>query len=205
MKNVDNKDLKRMFKVLLKDFSRSAEKEQYPIFPPEQVNILGSGRILCEAKNGAPNLREGLRLLGVTMYHLATGESEYNKTSYQIDGYSNRPLDLEIWPVISLLLSGNAFSIPQVKEFIGVKRKIAEKACQAKVKVVVLVRMLLLVCRERIKAARLVIATVIRNLTKKRRLIMIGLWVCAVLVFFGGIYRINNVCFRSSTYSTLYL
>lgn len=126
MKNINDNDLKRVLNVLLKDLSRSAEKEQYPIFPPEQVEVLGSGRVLYKAKNGAPNLREGLRLLGVTLYHLATGESELNKTSYQIDGYLNRPLNSELWPVISLMLSGSAFSVPQVEEMMGWKKRFSE-------------------------------------------------------------------------------
>lgn len=60
------------------------------------------------------------------MYHLSAGESEYNKTSYQIDGYLNRPLDSELWPILALFLSGKAFSVPQIEEAISRKKKVVE-------------------------------------------------------------------------------
>lgn len=126
MKTIDNGALMKVFRALLKELKQKTEERVYPIFPPEKIEILGSGKILYEAKNGVTDLRECLRQLGVTMYHLASGESEYNKTSYQIDGYLNRPLDSELWPILALLLSGKAFSIPQIEDAISRKKKVME-------------------------------------------------------------------------------
>lgn len=126
MKPIDDAALMKVFKVLLKDIKQKTEEKVYPIFPPEKIEIMGSGKIFHETKNGATNLRECLRQLGVTMYHLASGDSEHSKTSYQIDGYLNRPLDSKLWPVLALLLSGKAFSIPQIEEAISWKKKVVE-------------------------------------------------------------------------------
>ena len=126
MKTIGDASLMKVFRFLLKELKRKTEDGLYPVFPPEKIEILGNGKILHETKNGVTDLRECLRQLGVTMYHLAVGESEHNKTSYQIDGYLNRPLDSELWPVLALLLSGKAFSIPQIEDAISRKKKVIE-------------------------------------------------------------------------------
>ncbi|MBU0649159.1 hypothetical protein KJ969_03640 [Patescibacteria group bacterium] len=112
---IDDKSLCRIFKVLFKDLKNKADNGEYPIFPPEKIEILRRGKIRFESKNGADDLRESLRLLGVTIYHVATGESEHNKECYAIDGYT-KPLESELWPALDLMLSGNACSIPQIED-----------------------------------------------------------------------------------------
>ncbi|MEK7130393.1 MAG: hypothetical protein AAB793_01955, partial [Patescibacteria group bacterium] len=83
----DEKTLVIVFNALLGAFKKGLAKNVYHIFPPDKIEVHDEEKVQFEAKNGASNLREGLRLLGVTLYHIATGESELNKTSYQIDGY----------------------------------------------------------------------------------------------------------------------
>ena len=123
----DEKTLVIVFNALLGAFKKGLAKNVYHIFPPDKIEVHDEEKVQFEAKNGASNLREGLRLLGVTLYHLATGESELNKTSYQIDGYLNRPLDSTLWPAISLMLLGSAFSVPQVEEMAKFGRRMAKK------------------------------------------------------------------------------
>lgn len=140
----DEKTLLVVFDALLEAFKKGLAENVYQIFPPDKIEVHDEEKVQFEAKNGAPNLREGLRLLGVTLYHLAAGESELNKTSYQIDGYLNRPLNSEFWPLISLLLSGSTFSVPQVEEMAKSGRRIAKKERMTKQKQVLLSKLALL-------------------------------------------------------------
>ncbi|MBI3684809.1 hypothetical protein HY250_00145 [Candidatus Azambacteria bacterium] len=112
---MDEKELIAVAKVLLNECAKGAQKGEYVSFPPNRIEIHRGRKIRFEAKNGVPDLRESFRRLGVTLYHLASGESEYCKESFRIDGYAQKPLQTKLWPVMSLLLSGNACSIVQVE------------------------------------------------------------------------------------------
>jgi hypothetical protein len=121
MKITDDKYLELVFKKLFEEIKKGAKTGVYPIFPPTNINIINNKDVKYETKNGAVNLRECLRQLGVTLYHLTTGESEYNKReSYLIDGYT-KPFESKYWPVISHLISGEAYNIPQIEEMMGWK------------------------------------------------------------------------------------
>ena len=113
----DDKTLLRIAKTLFKELKKGdsdnkGDKEsRLLVFPPEKVEIHAKGNITFEAepKEGM-SLRECLRLFGVTLYHLATGQSEHNATvDYQ-------PLDSKLWPLISFLLSGQAFNLPRIEK-----------------------------------------------------------------------------------------
>lgn len=60
MKPIDDAALMKVFRALLKDLKQKSEEKVYPIFPPEKIEILGSGKISYETKNGAADLRECL-------------------------------------------------------------------------------------------------------------------------------------------------
>lgn len=133
---INDADLQRVFRSLWEEFKVSAEEKKFLIFPAEKIEVLSGGKINFDSKNGAQSLREGLRQLGVTMYHLATGYSERNKASLAIDGYPE--IETELWPVVSLMLSGQAFSIPQIDEMIGWKTKLKKSMRSAQGKMMIL-------------------------------------------------------------------
>lgn len=127
---VDDNVLRKVFKALWSEFKVSAGQKKFLIFPTEKIEILSSGVVCFDGKDGARDLRDGLRQLGVTMYQLATGYSERNKASLAMDGYP--AIETELWPAIALMLSGQAFSIPQIDEMIGWKTSLKKKGDSVK-------------------------------------------------------------------------
>lgn len=127
---VDEATLQKIFRCLWKEFKVSADHKKFVIFPVDKIEVLVGGAVSFERREGANNLREGLRQLGVTMYHLATGHSERNKASLAIDGYPE--IATELWPVIALMLSGQAFSIPQIDEMASYKTQMRNRLARNK-------------------------------------------------------------------------
>jgi hypothetical protein len=126
-KFTSDETLGKVFKALLKKIKQEAAMGRYPVFPPESIVIMPNGEIVAELKNYVESMRECLRKLGVTLYHLATGESEFNKpASYSIDGYT-KSVDSKYWPVISLMLSGQAFDFPAIDKTFDRRKEYLEK------------------------------------------------------------------------------
>lgn len=124
---ISDQTLCRIFRILFSIFKKSALNGEYPIFPPEKVEIISRTAVRYEVRGTAKTLREGLKYLGATLYHLATGESEFNNESIRLDGY-NTPLDSRYWPAIEHLLSAQAFSLPQVEMMFSRKYQLFNRA-----------------------------------------------------------------------------
>jgi hypothetical protein len=61
---------------------------------------------------------EGLRMLGVTLYHLVTGKSEFTNESFLLDGY-RRPINSSLWPIIAILLNGQGKSVERIEKMVS--------------------------------------------------------------------------------------
>lgn len=103
---------------LFAEFTKAAGRGVYLFFPPEKIEIISDNKVRFEAKEKSQTLRDGLREFGVTLYHLYSGKSELNCESYQLDGYP--AIDSEYWLAIDFMLSGKAYSLPEVRKSLGV-------------------------------------------------------------------------------------
>lgn len=119
----EKSDLFGIMRELLKVIKHKTKKGEYQIFPPDGIEVLGKNKIRYKEVSGqALNLKECLRQLGVTIYHLATGKSELNAgESAMIDKFRYEPngLDDELWEKISYLLSGNAYNLARIEDMVS--------------------------------------------------------------------------------------
>ncbi|MEK7653421.1 MAG: hypothetical protein AAB358_03005 [Patescibacteria group bacterium] len=110
---ISDADLGWIFWTLFQALKKSAKKGRYISFQAESIEFIGERKIRFKTGDDFSNLRQSLRALGVLMYYLATGQSELHNESIMLDGYL--PLASEHWRAISFLLSGQAFSLPQLE------------------------------------------------------------------------------------------
>lgn len=127
---IDDAMLYRIFWMLFKIFKNSSIRGEYPIFPPEKIEMISRKSLRYEIGAPAGTLREGLRFLGVTLYHLATGKSEFNNESIRLDGY-NEKFESQYWPAVEYLLSAQAFSLPQVERMFSRLSQLKNKISRA--------------------------------------------------------------------------
>lgn len=132
----NDEELLVVFKVLLSELKKGIKSGKFIIFlpwkfvlPPERLEIKDKKKYLVmkteekiinfsfEAEEAEVDATEAMRLLGVTLYHLVTGKSEYTHESYLLDGY-RRPFDSGFWPAISLLLKGETRELEEVEKMI---------------------------------------------------------------------------------------
>lgn len=129
----DSEELFIVLNTLLTEFHKNSENGKKVFFPPESF-ILPDEKItetdkkkLLVFKTGEKisnfsfdmqeietSTNEALRLLGVTLYTLVTGQSELSHESFILDGY--KPLNTKLWPALSLLLMGIAPDPDDLKE-----------------------------------------------------------------------------------------
>jgi len=106
-------DLGKVARFIFQQFQEQAENGTYIIYDPRDIFIDNKGRVRCEQSakiKTANNVCDGLYALGVTLYHLATGRSSYNE-----GGFVYEPFKSKMWPLLRLLLSQSAASLPQVE------------------------------------------------------------------------------------------
>jgi hypothetical protein len=133
MKLSDDRELAIVARNLFQKIKEGLKLGVYPVFPPDKIVILENGKLDFETENGAKDLRECLHKFGATLYHLATGESEFNKAaSYSIDGYT-KPVESKYWPLMEYLLSGQAHNIPKIEDMLSWKKEYAQKANDFKI------------------------------------------------------------------------
>lgn len=73
---------------------------------------------------------ECLRLLGATIYHLATGHSEFNAgESVLLDKfrYEQKEIDDKLWTKINYLLSGQVYSLPEARALFSRKIELLKR------------------------------------------------------------------------------
>jgi len=159
MRLIDGAEMRIVMKVLLMDLNTRSAAGHYVVFPPETFVIPEEAiqKVVPFAKNPGDNvynfqygvreeqinLSEALRLLGVTLYHLACGESEHNRESYLIDGYKRKQLNSGLWPVIRLLLERKETDIGKIEKMIdAIPKKDLVKDIQAPAPIVAAARTL---------------------------------------------------------------
>lgn len=113
---IDCEVLAMVFWRLFCELAKMAQTEKYVSFPPDSIEVLGKSKVKFRMEDDLPSLREALRRLGVTMYHLATGESEINQEKYR-DVATYAPIaDWPLWSVVKKMLSGNCFSLLEIED-----------------------------------------------------------------------------------------
>lgn len=104
----------------------------YVCFKPENVFINSKGEVQCEKFDVAESGPEALYQLGLTLYHLATGNSPLNRklSMNEIENFKFEPFESQYWPLVELLLSKHAVSMPQVLGLISApsyRKRVARK------------------------------------------------------------------------------
>ncbi|HDQ15891.1 MAG TPA: hypothetical protein ENN45_02415 [Bacteroidetes bacterium] len=109
-----------ILQVLLDKITDSLKNKKCLVITPNNLKLPEENEIKKEkdfsfkAELRDVPANECFRLLGVLLYHLATGQSEYNRESYTFDGY-RRPLNSSLWPVIAFMLSGEVKKPEQIE------------------------------------------------------------------------------------------
>lgn len=131
-----DKELLIVFKVLLAELKERLKGGKYAIFlpwkfvmPEEEIEIKEKKKYYIkktgekivnfsfEPEETEAGIEEAMRLLGVTLYHLVVGKSEYTHESYILDGY-RRPLDSAFWPIIAILLKGEVRDLGEIEKMV---------------------------------------------------------------------------------------
>ena len=106
-------DLWKVAQFIFERFKKETDNGIYIAFDPQNIFINSAGKV-CHEDSGkiktVDSVSEGLYALGVALYHLATGQSTYNKSNFVY-----KPFESELWPLLELLLSQSAASLPQVE------------------------------------------------------------------------------------------
>ncbi|MBT5337793.1 hypothetical protein HN858_05630 [Candidatus Falkowbacteria bacterium] len=105
-----------LLRVLFKEVVKGEKKGEFPLFTPTRLMISSVGRVKFEVMHRVGDVSVSLQSLGVSVYHLLTGESEYNKESFRFDGYSTRPIKSIHWPVLKFMLEGSAQDLQYIKK-----------------------------------------------------------------------------------------
>lgn len=112
-----------ILQVLLDKVTNSLKEKKCLVITPNNLKLPEDSEIRKKKdfsfKAEYPKISDSecLRLLGVLLYHLVSGQSEYNRESYIFDGY-RRPLNSSLWPVIAFMLSGEVEKPEQIKELL---------------------------------------------------------------------------------------
>ncbi|MFA4846313.1 MAG: hypothetical protein WC654_07205, partial [Patescibacteria group bacterium] len=122
-------------RALARELKARLEKGELPVFHPDRIEIISAKRVnVGRLDNPAPNLRECLRKFGATLFHLLTGESEFNHEKYDADpkeNYAAIALEEPANEIVRFLLSGQAISMPEVERKIenafGARQEIRRK------------------------------------------------------------------------------
>jgi len=128
-----DEELLTVFKVLLAELKARMKDGKFIIFPPwkfilpeDKIEEIKDKKKKTEKRtvnfsfgSEEANIEAGeaLRLLGVTLYHLAVGRSELTDESFLLDGY-RRSLNSGLWPVILTLLKKEEQDIEKIEEMI---------------------------------------------------------------------------------------
>jgi hypothetical protein len=129
----NDKELLVVAKVLFLTLKENAQSGKFVIFlpwkfvlPEAEIKFNGkkknwlkpaeesTANFSFEAEVAAISQTEALRLLGVILYHLVSGKSEYTHESYLLDGY-RRILNSDLWPIISSLVKSEVETFDQVE------------------------------------------------------------------------------------------
>jgi hypothetical protein len=123
-------------RVLLAEIKLNAASDKSVVFPPFKF-VLPEGKIEVKSKNQFLAIKTGeqvanftyvtegadidpieaMRLLGVTLYHLAVGKSEHTHEAFLLDGYRN-PINSSLWPTIQAMLKGEVKTVGEVEAMI---------------------------------------------------------------------------------------
>ena len=124
---LDDASLEVVFWQLAADLKSALAKNNLIWFPPDKIAISGSAEFLAKQRitatpAGDASIKtpaEAVRLLGVVVYHLATGQSELNNLSYLLDGYQ-QAFDSKFWPWLQKIANG------QLSDLAGIKKQFTE-------------------------------------------------------------------------------
>jgi hypothetical protein len=111
-----------VFRALLASLKKAAQEGKAVVFFPENFILpdekINGENFAFEPTESDIEILEALRLLGVSLYHLASGKSEFNHESFILDGY-RRPLNSSLWPIISALLKSEVESVEKIEEMLN--------------------------------------------------------------------------------------
>ncbi|MFA6228123.1 MAG: hypothetical protein WC668_02950 [Patescibacteria group bacterium] len=113
-------DLFLIAQTLTNRLREAANNDVVLRFDPDTVFINDSRKVVCDTlpTSQIKNIREALYYLGVTLYHVATGKSEINDSALRAADAGYEPFDSDLWPLVELLLSGQAVNFKQVEELL---------------------------------------------------------------------------------------
>lgn len=111
--------LRTLYRVVKKSGKRG--KQPFALIDPFSVTFNAKGKIACRYAGETTDMAEALKRVGVAVYQIFAGVSEFNDESYVVDGYAGRPLRSACWPNVAYLLSGQANDFQLVEKMIGWK------------------------------------------------------------------------------------
>jgi len=140
IRDLKDSEILIIFEILIKEIIKAWQKEKKCLmFEPELMVVPDSEIKKSKDFTFSPtieeiSIKEALRLLGATIYHLVAKESEYNSESYHFDGYTKPLKRLQgktaLYPLLEKLLLGNIQDPKEVKEILT--PKIREEAKENK-------------------------------------------------------------------------
>jgi len=112
-------------RTLLSEISKGLEEGKCLVFTPDNIQIpkgkeikrKNSFKFKAEIQDIPTS--ECFRLLGVILYHLAKGQSEYTHEAYHadpVDAYLNLSFESELWPVVASLVKGEVETVERVEQ-----------------------------------------------------------------------------------------
>ncbi|MFA6594012.1 MAG: hypothetical protein WCT16_02015 [Candidatus Buchananbacteria bacterium] len=113
-------DLFLIAQALTKMLREAADNGAILCFDPDTIFIDSGRQVVYDTlpTTRIKNIREALHSLGVTLYHVATGKSEINDPTLRAEDARYEPFKSDLWPLVELLLSGQAVSFKQIEELL---------------------------------------------------------------------------------------
>jgi len=133
MRRIENDaELLVVAKVFLAEIAKGLKDGKCLVFFPDNIKIPEKREIKRKTSFSYAGetqnipVSECFRLLGVTLYHLAKGQSEYTHEAYHadpVDAYLNLSFESKLWPAIFMMLEGNVEKVSQVKKALPTNQK----------------------------------------------------------------------------------
>jgi len=118
-----DEELLLVARVLLAEVASGLKKGKHLVYTPDNIQIPKNKEIKkrnsFKFKTEAHDIevKECFRLLGVILYHLAKGQSEYTHEAYHadpIDAYLNLSFESALWPMVASMLKGEIQDVTSV-------------------------------------------------------------------------------------------
>lgn len=114
---MNDRELRLVADKLWFEIRKMLERELYISYDPREVFISTSGEVGLGPVTPVKTIREALYGFGVTLYHLATGKSPLTAKSKTKD-FEFVEFKSDLWPLIEVLTSEAAVSVPQVDKLL---------------------------------------------------------------------------------------